>query len=493
MSFTFGPSADSVWNDSPAMEHMQPSSSSSTLELEWRGPAAGTHSYVPLQQPHYPVAGLPPPVPSLHGENPQYHGNEMNIPPRYTNVYPVWRPNYQAMSEPTPSVEDASSVLSSFAPSFLDNDYDRYMFYLEKGVADARAKATSADGGEQGYSVPDWAYTANSPAFSPRPMLSEECESFADALENELEEASPPAHYAFQTGCVAPADLELVPSRPRDIVAAPPAPYITYSLPPSMPAPYALHNLPHHIPAPLYAPYDLFPHTPNVPVGFQYSPSPSTSVSCTPMPPNPFRHYRPAAFRDATPISRLASPDIVHFPMPPAAGPSKPYRVAGAEQSHAEGKAKREDKRQRRRHDPLAFEFERPSRPAPRAEAVPQCTLAGKITDLDELKTLIANAPLIKPKTFVCDWAGCGQLVATAEMLPHLQTVHGLAGGPQAKVQCAWGACTKGMLRSSLVKHLWSEVHLESKLLCTDCSAPFAREDALRRHLRPPPRRAGAA
>ncbi|KAJ7454408.1 hypothetical protein FB451DRAFT_1279865 [Mycena latifolia] len=480
MSFTFEPSADSAWNDSPAMENMQPSSSSSlhqsTLEPEWRAPAAGAHSYVPLQQPYYPLAGWQPPVPSFGGETPQYLVDEMSIP--YTNVYPIWQPTYQAFSEPSPSVEDTSPVLSSFGPTSLagwDNDYDRHTSYLSNGVADAGPEATSTDGGEQGSLVPDWAHTATPPFFNSTPMLNGEFESFADALQSELEEASPPARYAFATGCVAPADLELVPSRPRGTIASPPAPSTTYSLPPSRPAPYTLHNMLPHILAPQYTPYGHFPYVPNVPAGIQYSPS--ASGSSTPL-PDPHRHYRPAAFRDATPTSCLASPDALHLPMPPTAGPSKPYGVAGAEQSHAEATAKRERARERRRQDPLSFQTDHGvRRPEP-----DHCSSIVLPADVEPLITQ-AKEQLAAHQTFVCDWAGCGETVDTERMFSHLHTFHGLDTNAQA-VQCGWGTTCREVLRGSSVrKHLRSGKHLGFTLRCPRCEHVYARLDALRRHL----------
>ena len=71
-------------------------------------------------------------------------------------------------------------------------------------------------------------------------------------------------------------------------------------------------------------PHNLFPLADDAydDVQVQHPSSHPPSQRASPVSMDPRRNYRPAHWRDSTPVSGLPSPEISYFPMPLIAGPS---------------------------------------------------------------------------------------------------------------------------------------------------------------------------
>ncbi|KAJ7220825.1 hypothetical protein GGX14DRAFT_324661, partial [Mycena pura] len=82
-----------------------------------------------------------------------------------------------------------------------------------------------------------------------------------------------------------------------------------------------------------------------------------------------------------------------------------------------------------------------------------------------------------------CEWANCGMKFTLIEIRSHLREKHNV---DTECAHCQWAGCTltTAIAPGSMVKHLRSNMHLNTKLTCATCKKDFARSDALTRHLR---------
>ncbi|KAJ7658398.1 hypothetical protein DFH06DRAFT_449559 [Mycena polygramma] len=190
-------------------------------------------------------------------------------------------------------------------------------------------------------------------------------------------------------------------------------------------------------------------------------------------------HIQPHLLQNANyllpsyPMSAATTPSAAYLSLPPtpAAGPSMPP---------ASGPV-----RKTRTHK-SATTRRKTAGAAPTVRRVP-CPLINTLSKPE--RTLHTAAALAEhyrqTPTLQCAWDGCTPIIQNAELLEHLQHVHGTGKREMKTVVCLWGGgCKSAVGGSALKKHVRGEDHLNLKLTCTGCAGKFARRDALGRHLR---------